>query len=198
MQLVAIFDSIYQVSKNTNQTPSVNIIVPIVSILSEFEFVSSAVRRTITQKKQKYGFDFDIRLGCMLETPRACLLADTFVYYCDFVCFGTNDLTQLTFGFSRDDCVQFLNEYYKESLMYSDPFTSLDATGVAELVAIAVDRVRKVKRDIPVWLFGEQITDAVAIDLALQLGINKLSISPSKIPAVVLAQAQSILRNKQK
>ena len=198
MQVGAICDAIYEVKLKTNQPPRANIIVPFMSILSEFEYVSSYIRKTINQKKMKYGFDFDIKIGCMLETPRACLLADTFVYYCDFVCFGSNDLTQLTFGFSRDDCMQFLNEYYRESLMYSDPFMSLDATGVAELIAIAVDRVRKVKRDIPVWLFGEQITDAVAIDLALQLNINKLSISPSKIPSVVLAQAHSILRNKQK
>ena len=196
MQMSILCDAMSVVMKKTKQMPKVNVIVPFMSMLSEFEFVAKEIKATVKFNEERYKMEFDIKIGCMLETPRACLCADMLASMCDFVCIGMNDLTELTFGISRDDCAKFLNEYYTDSLMYSNPFVALDINGVAELIEVAVKRARMRNPDIPVWLFGDQITNPVAIELALKSGINFISCAPIKIPSVIVAQAQAKIKNE--
>ncbi len=196
MQVGAICDAMALVMKKTKQMPRANIIVPFVSMLAELEYVTKEVRSTIRFNEDKYEMDFGIKVGCMLETPRSCLCADMMAEHCEFLCIGTNDLTELTFGISRDDCAKFLNQYYADSLMYSNPFVAMDINGVAELVEVAVSRARLRKTNIPIWLFGDQNANPVAIELALKSGINFLSCAPIKIPSVIIAQAQAKIKNE--
>ncbi len=198
MQVGAICDAMYIVNKKTKQMPRVNIIVPLVSMVAELEYVAKEMKATIRFNENKYEVDFGIKIGCMLETPRSCLCADLLASHCEFLCIGANDLTELTFGISRDDCAKFLNVYYEDSLMYSNPFVALDINGVAELIEVAVSRARMKKPNIPIWMFGDQNTNPVAIELALKTNINFLSCAPIKIPSVILAQAQAKIKNEKK
>ena len=196
MQVSALCDAMCVVMRKTKQMPRVNIIVPFMSMYSELEFLRKEIMETIKFNEERYKMDFGIKIGCMLETPRACLCADLFTHACDFLCIGMNDLTEFTFGISRDDCAKFLNEYYTDSLMYSNPFVSLDINGVAELIEVAVSRARMKKPNIDIWLFGDQTSNPVAIELALKKGIDYISCAPIKIPSVIVAQAQAKIKNE--
>lgn len=191
MQVTAVINALLEVRKKTRKMPQISFIVPLVTMVPEFEAVERGIRRAVEAQKDKIKFDFDYKIGCMIETPRSCLIADKIAQVADFVCFGCNDLTQLTLGFSRDDCTKFLRDYYADNLMYSDPFVNIDKNGVFELMSIAVAKIREVKPKMPIWMFGEHSSDAASIKLAMQLNIDKISCVPSKVPSVVLAQAQA-------
>lgn len=191
MQVTAVINALIESRKKTRKMPKINFIIPMISLLPEFEAIEREIRCAVEKLKDKIKFDFDYKIGCMLETPRACLIAGKIATCADFVCFGGNDLTQLTFGFSRDDCTKFLRDYYADNLMYTDPFFSLDKNGVHELISIAVKQVREVKPKMQIWLFGEHASDPSSIRMALALGIDRVSCAPTKIPSAVLAQAQA-------
>ena len=190
MQVTAVINALVEVKRRKKTAPNISFLVPMVSIVPEFEAVAYEIRRTIDGLKDKIKFDFSCKIGCMLETPRACLIADKLANIADYVAFGINDLTQLTFGYSRDDCTKFLKEYYSDNLIYSDPFASLDKVGVYELMDIATQRVRRVNPKMPIWLLGEQTSDPETLRLAIKLKINRISCSPNKIPSAILSQAQ--------
>ncbi len=196
MQINAIANALIEVHRRTNKMPTIRIIVPLVSILPEFEVIETIIRKTFATALEKVKFAVPYEIGCMIETPRACMIADRIAEHADFVCFGTNDLTQLTFGYSRDDCTKFLREYYSDSLLYTDPFTCIDKNGVYDLMKIAVEKVRSTKPKLPIWLFGEHASDPESLQLALQLKIDKVSCTPNKIPSAILAQAQAELIKK--
>lgn len=191
MQVTAVINALIEVRKKTRKTPKISFIIPLVTMVPEFEAVERGIRRAVELQKDKIKFDFDYKIGCMLETPRSCLIADKIAQVADFVCFGCNDLTQLSFGFSRDDCTKFLRDYYADNLMYSDPFFNLDKNGVFELMEIAVNKIREVNPKMQIWMFGEHSSDPSSIKLAMQLKIDRVSCVPAKVPSVVLAQAQA-------
>ncbi len=191
MQVTAVINAIIEVRRRTKRTPKVNFVVPLVSIIPEFEAIFRMIKRTVKNLQDKIKWNFEYQIGCMLETPRSCLIAGKLAERADFLCFGTTDLTQFTFGYSRDDSTKFLREYYAENLIFSDPFFTIDQNGVFELMQTAVNAVRAVKPKMQIWLMGNTATDSTSLRLARTLGINAISIAPNKVPACILAQAQT-------
>ncbi len=197
VQVKAIFNAVFETKKKFGVVPQLRILVPMVSVLPEYEILSRKIRSIFDEIFFNNKVVFKYEVGCMLETPRACLIADKIAQFADFVCFGTNDLTQLTFGFSSDDCMKFLQDYYDDNLIYSDPFVTMDKNGVYELIELAVNKIRGVKSNLPIWLLGDMDCDVNSLKLAMDLGIKKISCVPNKIPSAILAQVQAILENKE-
>ena len=193
-QVTAIFNALLDVRRRLKVTPQLKITVPMVSILPEFEILERLIRETAQTALSRTKFEVEYEIGCMLETPRSCIIADKIAEKADFVCFGTNDLTQLTFGFSSDDCMKFLNEYYDDNLIYADPFKTLDKKGVHELISLALDKIRSVKAKMPVFMLGDIVADTDSLKQALDLKINKISCVPNKIPSAIIAQAQAVIK----
>jgi pyruvate,orthophosphate dikinase len=169
--------------------PQPRVLVPLVSAGAELE----AVRRSVEPELAAGGAGPQIPLGAMIETPRAALRAGEIAAHADFVSFGTNDLTQMTFGFSRDDVGRVLERYLADGLLRADPFVTLDADGVGELLALAVARARQVRPDISIGLCGEHGADPDSIGFLLEIGIDYVSCSPFRVPVARLAAAQALL-----
>ena len=193
-QVTAIFNALIDAKRRLNIMPKLKITIPMVAILPEFEILERLIRDTAEKVTSKIKFELNYEIGCMIETPRSCLIADKLAEKADFVCFGTNDLTQLTFGFSSDDCMKFLQEYYDDNLIFADPFKTLDKNGVNELIQLALTKIRSIKPKITVYLLGDIISDAESLKQALDLKINKISCVPNKIPSAIVAQAQAVIR----
>jgi pyruvate,orthophosphate dikinase len=145
-------------------------------------------------KKKKMEVDYLI--GTMIEIPRAALTADEVAQYADFFSFGTNDLTQMALGFSRDDIGSFLAHYLDQEIYEQDPFAVLDQTGVAQLVEIGVEKGRKTKKDLKVGICGEHGGDPSSIEFCYRIGMNYVSCSPFRVPIARLAAAQAVIENE--
>jgi pyruvate,orthophosphate dikinase len=144
---------------------------------------------------KKYTGKLDILIGTMIEIPRAALTADEVAESADFFSFGTNDLTQMTFGYSRDDINTFLPDYLMQDILHVDPFQSLDQTGVGQLVDMGVKKGRSTKKDLKVGICGEHGGDPSSIDFCHRVGLDYVSCSPFRVPIARLAAAQAALRN---
>ena len=142
------------------------------------------------------GVKFEIKIGSMIEVPRAALMAGKLANFADFFSFGTNDLTQMTFAFSRDDSGKFLPEYLKQEIIENDPFKTLDEDGVGELVNFAREKARDTKPEIKLGICGEHGGDPQTIDFCYRAGLNYVSCSPYRVPIARLAAAQAVIRNK--
>ncbi len=149
-----------------------------------------------TVDKKKFTGQLDISIGTMIEIPRAALTADQIAEHADFFSFGTNDLTQMTFGYSRDDINSFLPDYLKQELLEADPFQSLDTTGVGQLVEMGVKKGRSTKKGLKVGICGEHGGDPSSIDFCNAVGLDYVSCSPFRVPIARLAAAQAALRAK--
>jgi pyruvate,orthophosphate dikinase len=143
---------------------------------------------------KKYTGKLDILVGTMIEIPRAALTADEVAEYADFFSFGTNDLTQMTFGYSRDDVNSFLPDYLRQELLVVDPFQSLDTTGVGQLVEMGVNKGRAKRKNLKVGICGEHGGDPDSIDFCHRVGLDYVSCSPFRVPIARLAAAQAALR----
>jgi pyruvate, orthophosphate dikinase len=174
------------------------IMIPLVSTARELEVLADQVRATMAdvQEEKKYKGKLDILVGTMIEIPRAALTADEIGAAADFFSFGTNDLTQMTFGFSRDDINTFLPDYLKQELLLRDPFQSLDTTGVGQLVDMGVKKGRSVKKDLKCGICGEHGGDPDSIKFCQKVGLNYVSCSPFRVPIARLAAAQAALASK--
>ncbi len=173
------------------------ILHPLVSAAAEMQWLREQSLQTIAQckgKRRQRG-KLAIPIGAMIETPRAALIADELVLHSDFLSFGTNDLTQLAFGFSRDDAGAFLPGYVEQGLLPADPFDAIDVAGVGELMRITVEKARRVKPNLPIGVCGEHGARADTIALCERLGMDYVSCSPFRVPAARLAAAQAILRD---
>ena len=146
-------------------------------------------------KKEKNS-DIQYHIGTMIEIPRAALTADKVAEEADFFSFGTNDLTQMTFGVSRDDAGKFLDSYYKAKIYESDPFARLDQEGVGQLVKMAVEKGRSTKADLKCGICGEHGGDPSSVEVCHKIGLNYVSCSPFRVPIARLAAAQAALNNK--
>ena len=147
----------------------------------------------IAKVRASSGIDLQCPYGTMIEIPRAALLADKMADCADFFSFGTNDLTQMTFGFSRDDIGGFLNDYLEKRILKADPFQTLDQEGVGELITTCVERGRSNKPDLKVGICGEQGGDPASVDFVYKAGLNYVSCSPYSVPVARLAAAQSAI-----
>jgi pyruvate,orthophosphate dikinase len=174
------------------------IMIPLVGTAAELKLLRGLTLQTIDAVKSEMKFtgDLDIAVGTMIEVPRAALTANEIAQHADFFSFGTNDLTQMTFGFSRDDINTFLPSYLKQELLHVDPFQSLDASGVGQLVEMGVSKGRKTRKDLKVGICGEHGGDPASINFCHNAGLDYVSCSPFRVPIARLAAAQAALNNK--
>ena len=162
----------------------------------EVDLVRDSIKKVFLQLNKNSSIDLKYKLGVMVETPRAALRAGDIAQSCDFLSFGTNDLTQMTYGLSRDDSNRFMKEYIEKELFSSDPFKTIDVEGVGELLEIAVQRARNTNSKIVTGLCGEHGGDPSSISFCRSVGFEYISCSPYRVPIARLAAAQSRIRNK--
>ena len=174
------------------------IMIPLTSEVKEFNVVKKVVVETAEEEIKKAGVKLAYQVGTMIEIPRACLTADEIAKEADFFCFGTNDLTQMTFGFSRDDAGKFLNAYYDNKIFESDPFAKLDQVGVGKLMKMAIDLGRPVNPHLHVEICGEHGGDPSSVEFCHNIGLDYVSCSPFRVPVARLAAAQAEIKNPRK
>ena len=196
MQTRAVMEAAIEVKEEKGYDIVPEIMIPLVGEKKELKFVKDVVVATAEQVKAEKGSDMKYHIGTMIEIPRAALLADEIAEEAEFFSFGTNDLTQMTFGFSRDDAGKFLDAYYKAKIYESDPFARLDQNGVGKLVAMDVENGRKVRPDIKLGICGEHGGDPSSIEFCHKQGLNYVSCSPFRVPIARLAAAQAAINNK--
>jgi pyruvate,orthophosphate dikinase len=192
MQCRAIFEAAIQVKGERKQV-TLEIMVPLVSISEELKQQADLINDVAREVMGEHGMKFDYMIGTMIELPRACLTADKIAQHAQFFSFGTNDLTQTTFGLSRDDSGRFLPSYVDRKILADDPFQVLDTEGVGELVRIGAERGRSVKPDLKVGICGEHGGDPQSISFCNEIGLNYVSCSPYRVPVARLAAAQAAL-----
>lgn len=174
------------------------IMIPLTSEVKEFNVVKKVVVETADEEIKKAGVNLAYQVGTMIEIPRACLTADEIAKNADFFCFGTNDLTQMTFGFSRDDAGKFLNAYYDSKIFESDPFAKLDQVGVGKLMKMAIDLGKPVNPHLHVGICGEHGGDPSSVEFCHNIGLDYVSCSPFRVPVARLAAAQAEIKNPRK
>ncbi len=196
MQTRAVMEAAIEVKKEKGYDIVPEIMIPLVGDKKELKFVKDVVVETAEKVKQEMGSDMEYKIGTMIEIPRAALLADEIAEEAQFFSFGTNDLTQMTFGFSRDDAGKFLDAYYKAKIYESDPFARLDQNGVGKLIGMAVEKGRRVRSDLKLGICGEHGGDPASVEFCHLNGLDYVSCSPFRVPIARLAAAQAYLNNK--
>ena len=171
------------------------IMIPLIGDMNELKYVKKLITDEASKVFEENRMRIDYKVGTMIEIPRATLIADEIASEVEFFSFGTNDLTQLTYGFSRDDASKFLKDYYDKKIFLHDPFQSIDEEGVGKLVDISVRKSRTVRRDIELGICGEHGGDPKSIDFCHRVGLNYVSCSPYRVPVARLAAAQAAIRN---
>ena len=195
MQARAIIEAAINVTKETGVEVKPEIMVPLVSTKSELTYVKGLITKVADEIIGQSGVELHYEVGTMIELPRAALAADRIAEEAEFFCFGTNDLTQMTFGFSRDDAGKFLNAYYDSKIYESDPFARLDTTGVGRLMEMAVDMGKKVRPSLHCGICGEHGGDPSSIEFCHKIGLDYVSCSPFRVPIARLAAAQANINN---
>ena len=196
MQARAIIEAALEVSKNLGEAVIPEIMVPLVGASKELEILRELICEVADQIIESSGASQDYTVGTMIELPRAALQADKIANHADFFSFGTNDLTQTTYGISRDDSTHFLEDYLKADIYQQDPFVTLDQEGVGELVKIGVERGRKTRSDLKVGICGEHGGDPASVEFCHRLGLDYVSCSPYRVPIAKLAAAQAVLKEE--
>jgi len=172
------------------------IMIPLTSEVKELKFVKKVVVETAEDEIKAAGADLHYEVGTMIEIPRACLTADEIAKEADFFCFGTNDLTQMTFGFSRDDAGKFLNAYYDTKIFENDPFAKLDQNGVGKLMEMAIKLGKPVNPKLHIGICGEHGGDPSSVEFCHKIGLDYVSCSPFRVPVARLAAAQAAIAEK--
>jgi pyruvate, orthophosphate dikinase len=198
MQARAVFEAVAEVQKSTGTPPIPEIMVPLVASRMELDLVRARIDATAIAVEKETGVLLAYRVGTMIELPRAALKAGDIAKSAEFFSFGTNDLTQTTFGISRDDSARFINEYQAKGIFSRDPFVTLDVEGVGELVELAVQRGRQTRPDIHLGICGEHGGDPDSIAFCEAVGLDYVSCSPYRVPIARLASAQAYLRLRDK
>ncbi len=196
MQTRAVIEAAINVNKEgMNVTPE--IMIPLVGDVKELEYVKKIVCTTADSIIKEANVNMKYKVGTMIEIPRAAITADKIAEVAEFFSFGTNDLTQMTYGFSRDDASKFLSDYYDKKIFESDPFAKLDQNGVGELIKIAAQKAKTVRPDISLGICGEHGGEASSIEFCHRVGLNYVSCSPFRVPLARLAAAQAAIKEKQ-
>ena len=195
MQTRAVMEAAIEVEREEGFDIVPEIMIPLVGERKELKFVKQIVEETAELVKKEKGSDIQYHIGTMIEIPRAALTADEIAQEAEFFSFGTNDLTQMTFGFSRDDAGKFLDSYYKAKIYESDPFAKLDQTGVGKLVKMAAQLGRSTRPDIKLGICGEHGGDPSSVEFCHKVGLNYVSCSPYRVPIARLAAAQAAINN---
>ena len=199
MQTKAVIRAALNVKKNHPEWNIVpEIMIPLVGEVKELKYVKEVVVKTADAEIAAAGMELKYEVGTMIEIPRACLTADEIAKNADFFCFGTNDLTQMTFGFSRDDAGKFLNAYYDTKIFESDPFARLDTTGVGKLMNMACTEGRANNEHLHIGICGEHGGDPMSVEFCHNLGLDYVSCSPFRVPIARLAAAQAAIKESGK
>ena len=196
MQTRAVMEAAIEVKAEQGYDIVPEIMIPLVGEKKELKFVKDIVVETAEKVKAEKGSDIAYHIGTMIEIPRAALLADEIAEEAEFFSFGTNDLTQMTFGFSRDDAGKFLDAYYKAKIYESDPFARLDLNGVGQLVEMAAGKGRKMRPGIKLGICGEHGGDPSSVEFCQKVGLDYVSCSPYRVPIARLAAAQAAIKQR--
>ena len=195
MQTRALMEAAIEVKQEDGYDIVPEIMIPLVGEKKELKFVKDIVVEVAEQVKKEKGSDMKYHIGTMIEIPRAALLANEIAEEAEFFSFGTNDLTQMTFGFSRDDAGKFLDSYYKTKIYESDPFAKLDQKGVGQLVEMAVEKGKATRPDIKLGICGEHGGEPSSVEFCHRMGLTYVSCSPFRVPIARLAAAQAAIKN---
>ncbi|MEG1559304.1 MAG: pyruvate, phosphate dikinase [Clostridia bacterium] len=193
MQTRAVIEAAIEVTKEKGIKIVPEIMIPLICTYKELEYIKDLVDETAKQVMAERGLEIQYMVGTMIEIPRAALTADEVAKYAEFFSFGTNDLSQMTFGFSRDDAGKFLDDYYKKKILESDPFARLDTIGVGKLMEIAVKLGQQTRPNIKLGICGEHGGDPSSIAFCHKIGLNYVSCSPFRVPIARLAAAQAAI-----
>ena len=194
MQTRALMEAAIEVKEEEGYDIIPEIMIPLVGEKKELKFVKDIVVETAEQVKKEKNSDIEYHIGTMIEIPRAALTADAIAEEAEFFSFGTNDLTQMTFGFSRDDAGKFLDSYYQTKIYESDPFARLDQTGVGALVQMAAEKGRSTRKDIKLGICGEHGGEPSSVEFCHKVGLSYVSCSPFRVPIARLAAAQAAIK----
>jgi len=170
------------------------IMIPLTGETKELKYVKDIVVETANAEIAAAGIELHYEVGTMVEIPRACLVADEMATEAEFFCFGTNDLTQMTFGFSRDDAGKFLNAYYEAKIYENDPFAKLDQNGVGQLMEMAVSKGKATRKTLHCGICGEHGGDPMSVEFCHKIGLDYVSCSPFRVPIARLAAAQAAIK----
>ena len=195
MQTRAVIEAAIEVKNEKGYDIVPEIMIPLVGEVKELKFVKDIVDSTAKAVMNEKGITIDYQVGTMIEIPRAALTADEIAKEAEFFSFGTNDLTQMTFGFSRDDAGKFLNDYYERKIYEQDPFAKLDQVGVGQLVKMAAEKGRATRPNIKLGICGEHGGDPSSVEFCHNVGLNYVSCSPFRVPLARLAAAQAQVKN---
>ena len=195
MQTRAVIEAAINVNKQ-GMSVIPEIMIPLVGDIKELKYVKDVVVKTANEVIEKAAVKLDYKVGTMIEIPRAAITADEIAKEAEFFSFGTNDLTQMTFGFSRDDAGKFLEEYYNKKVYESDPFARLDQTGVGKLIEIAAKLGKQARPDIKLGICGEHGGDPSSVEFCHKAGLNYVSCSPFRVPIARLAAAQAAVKRE--
>jgi pyruvate, orthophosphate dikinase len=193
MQARAIFEAATLVKQETGETVETEIMIPLVAIPRELSILKEMIDRVAGEVAAARKMTTPYLVGTMIELPRACLMADKIAVDAAFFSFGTNDLTQTTYGLSRDDAARFLQDYERRGILPVDPFITLDPEGVGELVKIAVERGRRQRPELKLGICGEHGGDPASVRFCARVGLDYVSCSPFRVPIARLAAAQAAL-----
>ena len=196
MQCSAIFEALVECKNKKIKSVIPEIMIPLVSTAAEIQILKNLVDRTAAEVQKKHSIKIKYYVGTMIELPRAAIRAKDIAKYADFFSFGTNDLTQTTFGISRDDSGKFLNDYVENKIFNKDPFVSIDERGVGELIKIATERGRLEKKTLKLGICGEHGGDPASIEFCEKTKLNYVSCSPYRVPIARLSAAQAYLKKK--
>lgn len=194
MQARAIFEAAAELTK-AGQTVVPEVMIPLIGTAKEFQLMRDVCVTAANDVQAEFGVKFDYKVGTMIEIPRATIIADQVAEDAEFFSFGTNDLTQLTYGYSRDDAGKFLPEYIEQGIIDKDPFQTIDQAGVGALVELGVNRGRSAKADLKIGVCGEHGGDPASVDFFHRVGLDYVSCSPFRVPIAKLAAAQASIRN---
>ena len=198
MQTKAVIKAAIEVSKRTGKMVTPEIMIPLVGEVKELKYVKNIVTKTADEIIKNANIDMIYHVGTMIEIPRAALTADEIAKEADFFSFGTNDLTQMTFGFSRDDAGKFLTDYYDKKIYENDPFAKLDQKGVGKLVKMASTLGREANPNIHLGICGEHGGDPASVEFCHNVGLDYVSCSPYRVPIARLSAAQAAINNRDK
>ena len=196
MQTRAIIEAAIEVKDEMGYDIVPEMMIPLVGEKKELKYVKSVVIATAEEVMKEKGAYINYHVGTMIEIPRAALTADQIAEEAEFFSFGTNDLTQMTFGFSRDDAGKFLPSYYENKIYESDPFAKLDQEGVGQLVAMASEKGRSTNPNLKIGICGEHGGDPSSVEFCHKIGLNYVSCSPFRVPIARLAAAQAAINSK--
>jgi len=194
MQVKAIVSAACELKKEKKMEIIPEIMIPLVGEVNELKWLKERLVKVIESTFEELGVKVKYEIGTMIEIPRAALVADEIAKEADFFSFGTNDLTQMTYGFSRDDAGKFLKEYVEQKILVEDPFKSLDQIGVGRLMSMSVELGRKAKKSLNIGICGEQGGDPETINFCHKIGLNYVSCSPYRVPIAILAAAQAAIQ----